>query len=161
MVGATYDGHVFNLCKWRTDSLLDVPWIFDRRTKPSPHLQRHQSMPPRHETVSKSGCCWQLDTEGSSRYLMICAAHHGPRWFCWLCPESKKISLTRRGCEQNVTERMTVGDFTVELAFLYLQPQTEIRDGAAPAFSLCHETVISALFTRLLYFRYHLVIYTS
>lgn len=49
-------------------------------------------MPPRHQTVSKSGSCWQRDTGGSCRYLMICAVRHGPRWFLLALSLKKKKS---------------------------------------------------------------------
>lgn len=103
---------------------LDI-WQADRTL--SPPAATSENMPPRHQTASKSGSCWQRDTGGSCRYLMICAVLHGPRWFCWLCP-LKKIRSARRGYKQNVTKRITMADFTVGLPFHIYSSRQKILD---------------------------------
>lgn len=70
-------------------STLDI-WQADRSF--SPPTATSENMPPRHQTVSKSGSCLQRDTEGSCRYSMICAVCHSPRWFAGSVLQIKKKS---------------------------------------------------------------------
>lgn len=80
---AAYVGHPLDI--WQAERSFSSP------------TATSENMPPRHQTVSKSGSCWQRDTGGSCRCLMICAVHHDPSDFSCSVLLKKKKKKEREG----------------------------------------------------------------
>lgn len=72
-------------CKWPSGSpyWTFLGWLTGRR-HPLPVHSDISEYASKHQTVSKSGSCWQWNTVASCCYLIICAAWRGQRWIFWL-----------------------------------------------------------------------------
>lgn len=104
--------------------MLDIPWMFDRQSEPSPHLQRHHRICLPNIKLSRSQGAADSKIQGAA-VVMIRSVWHGPRWFL-LALSLKKISSAHRGYEHNIPLRISVGNFSFGLHCPQLHLQTKI-----------------------------------
>lgn len=122
VVGATPHRQVFNPCKWYPGGLcwMALGYLTGRRS-PLPTCGDIREYASQTSNCRKVRELLTARYGGSCRYLMICAGHRGPRWFCKECLFSPRLwgecHLKKKNCH-----------YTFKLPCPYLYQQSGDRN---------------------------------